>query len=281
MKEEIKYPYIGKSNQGNNYLVVSGNAIYSFISKSWMVDYNGGFAPMENITREYLANTCGEIQSTEHADFIIELVELHGFSVLGRCLIDIGIVTHFAIYDGELKLHSNNYYNAIKSYRLKQITIPLPPKHLVETETPKPSTVSVSFAVNYNEPLSYRIIGNGDFYDEYTTITPVDEKTEGDSDGWPQAGDEVEFPSGKGTLVVSKPDEQGIVIVESLDSDLGSVYKRVSLKALKKPKTPEEELRDDIIELTLKHMENTSHPVEANAYYLFSDLISKYSIKPQ
>lgn len=53
------------------------------------------------------------------------------------------------------------------------------------------------------------------------------------------------------------------------------------VSSLQKPKTPEEDLRDDIVWLTIKHMENKSYPIESNAYYLFSDLIRKYKIKPQ
>ena len=63
---------------------------------------------------------------------------------------------------------------------------------------------------------------------------------------WPQVGDEVEFPSGKGFLFVCEPDDQGVVIVKSDDEDLGLIYKRVLLKAIKKPKTKEDILTEEL-----------------------------------
>ena len=61
-----------------------------------------------------------------------------------------------------------------------------------------------------------------------------------ETEEWPQVGDEVSFPSGKGILVVDKPDKNGIIIVKSTDVDSIDEYKKVSLNALKKPLTPEE-----------------------------------------
>ena len=94
---------------------------------------------------------------------------------------------------------------------------------------------------------------------------------------WPQVGDEVEFPSGKGVIIVSKPDEQGIVIVESLDEVFGGVYKRVSITAIKKPKTPEEELRDDI-ELIIKESLDEDCSPSSNAEYITSEILDQYNI---
>lgn len=63
------------------------------------------------------------------------------------------------------------------------------------------------------------------------------------------AGDEIDFPSGRGVLVLSEPDDNGIVIVKSDDPDFGSVYKRVSILSLSKPKTPKGKLLDDVLKL--------------------------------
>ena len=63
---------------------------------------------------------------------------------------------------------------------------------------------------------------------------------------WPKVGDKVEFPSGKGTLCVCEPDDQGIVIVQSEYEDLGFIYKRVAFSAIKKPKTKDDLLTEEL-----------------------------------
>lgn len=76
-------------------------------------------------------------------------------------------------------------------------------------------------------------------------------------------------------------------IIKAIDGNLAWIknehgnYVTEYIDKLQKPKTLEEALRDDIIELTLSHMENKSHPIEANAYYLFSELLTKYNITPK
>lgn len=135
-------------------------------------------------TKEDLMNTWGVVESKEHAAFIAELAKNAGFN----CTEKYKGHFSFAFYpSGNFSFHQIEI-GELNTDKLKQITIPLPPK---EKE-------------------------------------------------WPCEGDKVEFPTGKGVLVVSKPDEQGIVIVESLDDELGSVYKRVSLKAIEKPKSAQD-----------------------------------------
>lgn len=63
---------------------------------------------------------------------------------------------------------------------------------------------------------------------------------------WPCVGDEVSFPSGKGILMLNQ-DSSGVVIVKSTEEESLGEYKRVALNRLRKPKTPEEELRDELI----------------------------------
>ena len=63
---------------------------------------------------------------------------------------------------------------------------------------------------------------------------------------WPAVGDEVSFPSGKGVLVVDKPDINGVIIVKSTDSDSIDEYKKVSFDAIKKPPTPEDKLESEL-----------------------------------
>jgi hypothetical protein len=50
----------------------------------------------------------------------------------------------------------------------------------------------------------------------------------------PKDQDEVEFPSGKGKIIVGTPDTKGIIIVKSTDTESYGEYKRVALSAIKR-----------------------------------------------
>jgi hypothetical protein len=76
----------------------------------------------ENNTHEYLSNTWGAVESKEHAEFIIELAELHGFELTG---ISGRIGKFFAIDDRVIILL--DLESVASRFGLK-ITIPLPPK---------------------------------------------------------------------------------------------------------------------------------------------------------
>ena len=113
-----------------------------------------------------------------------------------------------------------------------------------------------------------------------TALTKVINVGEGKCKEWPCVGDKVEFPSGEGVVIVSKQDEQGIVIVESLDDELGNVYKRVSLKAIKKPKTPEEEELIDKIESVFRTFSANDY-LRGRQRELAIKFIDDFNIKPQ
>lgn len=231
----MKYPYIGINKAGTRTLFfsrVNQVVLSAGGGSSLLVGHNyNSIIPefYENITHEYLQNTYGEVQSPEHAEFIIELAELHGFSVWGRGHVGNVLLSHFIIYKGELQLHSHDCAQVVKSCNLKKITIPLPPK--------------------------------------------VDKQ---ELNEWPQVGDEVIVKNLNNELrgeLLARTREYAII-------QNGNYEQHIHLDGwhFAKLKTPEEELRDDIIWLTIKHMENKSYPIENNAYYLFSDLMGKYNI---
>lgn len=128
MKEDIKYPYIGKANL-DGALVVFYSEAYGrcFRSDSWGCGVRGDYneKAFTNITREYLSNTWGVVESKEHAEFIINLAELHGLSIWHD---DIEIERSFFTFNDCGKLFF--YDNSSDAYMpdRKQITIPLPPK---------------------------------------------------------------------------------------------------------------------------------------------------------
>lgn len=77
-----KYPYIGDNMDGQITLIYSDGGCYHIkgdFKGEYVKEYNE--VGVKNITREYLANTCGKCESQEHADFICNLAENAGFNV--------------------------------------------------------------------------------------------------------------------------------------------------------------------------------------------------------
>lgn len=258
----MKYPYI--STKSNNLLFYAKDTATligdqsNFFSHGFKVTVDeSGF---ENNTREYLANTYGEVVSPEHAEFIIKLAKSASFELNTGTNED--YPCWFA-FDDELYFFDSKAYASDNSR--KQIKIPLPPK----AESKK---------------------WNHDFYDLPKHFDCVCNKCGGkcctgqcdkqESSDWSQVGDEVEF---KPNPSIDKWVKASVEYVGDkftiLKSGNGREFSRRNSKLItRKPKTPEDELRDDIVWLTIKHMENKSYPIENNAYYLFSDLMGKYNI---
>ncbi len=190
----MKYPYIGKANLDDSLvLFYSEGCGMCFRSDNWSgglrVDYNE--RAFKNITHEYLANTYGEVQSPEHAEFIIELCESNGLE-LARQSKRLG--NFFSFYVNKFCFLN---VDSIVSQHCKKITIPLPPK--------------------------------------------ADKQ---ESSEWPQVGDEVFYKE--------SGNSKGVVL--AIDADIAWIknsyggYSIIDIKSLVKPKTPEEELRDDILD---------------------------------
>ena len=140
MSEEKVYPYIGEcvngvvlfSSEGVGAALKKENAAWSCISKFEFTDgwVEGSF---KNITREFLANTYGEVVSPEHAEFIIELAESDGCAGVEICKPRIANLKvfhdiYFNFYIDNGVLWFSFHVLAMASDRgEKQITIPLPP----------------------------------------------------------------------------------------------------------------------------------------------------------
>lgn len=125
------YPYIGKGNHSGAVFLFAGKCAALTMHQGSESRYSTFETDIQedlctNITHEYLANTYGEVVSPEHAEFIIELAELHGFTDCGY-----GKGDNLFLFKGdkllfiESKNTSKSPHCAIKA---KQITIPLPPK---------------------------------------------------------------------------------------------------------------------------------------------------------
>ena len=219
MKEDIKYPYIGKLKDGceGGFTIfisecfgaqLDDNA-YGWRSENIFV-YNDGWLEDEfkNITREYLANTYGKVESKEHAEFIVELAENHGYQLKGSFHEGDDSYFHF-VESKKILFFSSGFSDA------KLITIPMPPKEVeVVDEWPK-----VGDEVIFTDLLQH--------YEQYK-----------------------EDYCGKVSKVIARfKYEQGeFITVHREHCAVMTVRVDIAIQdgVLVKPKPPEEELRDDL-----------------------------------
>ncbi len=266
------YPYIARNNHDVEFLVFSETRAIVLNGVNKGDEHNPSYfiRRYKNITTEYLQNTYGEVVSPEHAEFIIELAKANNIEVCSSFIDGLFFNFYRRKCSGKLVLFFFHEDKA-KEEGEKLITIPLPPKQ-IQTATPEEEFEMEHIMKNAGDNL---VLGCDSQLPNFNFEAEMPSVKACKGDELPKIGDEVEFPSGKGVLVVSKPDEQGVVIVESLDEDFGSVYKRVSLKAIKKPKTPEEELRYELAESFCAAGYETEKYIDY--------LMSKYNItkKPQ
>jgi len=127
MKREFKSPCIIKDTT-NTVLIMNDGFGYHLHG-----DFQGEISDREyyidsdckNITREYLQNTYGEVESPEHAEFIIELAELHG--IKRAFTSPMKTINAFAFKGGNLYLYGLGL-DELTQLPTRKITIPLPPK---------------------------------------------------------------------------------------------------------------------------------------------------------
>ena len=205
---------------------------------------------VKNITHEYLANTYGEVVSPEHAEFIVKL----GKNANAEISTEYSKGSFFNFYtnsDDELHLDFFDKHLA-KDSGEKQITIPLPPKQ-IQTATPEEEFEMKQIMKNAGDNL---VLGYED----------------SKRDEWPCIDEGVTHPVCGLCKVISPADSRGVVAVISEDGFNVLVFK----SDLIKPKTPEEELRDDLInDLSIMQRESNGYTADA--------LLAKYNItkKPQ
>jgi len=143
MRSEKKYPYIGK-------LLSSVDMIAMFTSENTATPLTSNFDDTEvgkwdsdwydkhytNITHKHLQNTWGVVESKEHAEFIVELAELHEFKLL---TVPYEKYPCWFGFDGD-EIYIVDNYHCVSTGNEKQITIPLPPK-LNSPEVPDSSDI--------------------------------------------------------------------------------------------------------------------------------------------
>ena len=223
MSEEKVYPAIYEDVEGDKYLYLDGENYYCYSRGMWdNSSEEDNHANDKNITQEYLQNTYGEVVSPEHAGFIIELAELHGFKLVFTSAFE--VYRSFAFKSNDLYLY-NSRLSEINSIPPKLITIPLPPKA---------------------EPKIYP--------QENPTETPkhfdcVCNKCGGKCctglcEDFPKVGDEILTASKSKAKVLAK--HGGKLWIEYINGGKG--LNTINAASIQKQKTPEEELRDDILD---------------------------------
>jgi len=153
------YPYIGKSRASDTTVL--------FISRSNGVclgvenaQYHNAWdeSVFENITREYLANTYGKVESKEHAEFIVKLAESAGF----RGAIASAEASWFRFT--ELKLWFYGCGSKARYDTVKQITLPLQPKEPESKEWP---AVGDEVLTASKQPAKILAIDDGEAWIKY------------------------------------------------------------------------------------------------------------------
>ena len=230
----MKYPYIGESQfTGSEVLLASRSNGFRLDVENAEYCNDWDETVFKNITREYLTNTYGKVESQEHADFIVELAGNAGFELNPN------------YKDGEYFYISTTRYgfSSEKFCRLdgaKQITIPIPPK--------------CDESLNNGDNL---LFGGEDKCKE-----------------WPCVGEEVTFKHTKWNVAAKY--NHMLMLVTHDDCGFALACKN----DLQKPKTPEEELRDDIFQSSgIRSRDGGAESAKEVAGFL----LSKYNItkKPQ
>lgn len=90
-------------------------------------------------------------------------------------------------------------------------------------------------------------------------------------DEWPKVNDDVFYKGQKWTFVAKHNDMAMLFWT-------GDEYCTAKISELQKPKTPEQELCDEISDLAFNQFNDDSYDLTHNSYYLAEQLISKYNI---
>ena len=126
----MKYPYIGKFNElcGRTVLFYKGRC-GTVLNGNGVIHGEGDYCSTwfeeeaKNITKEYLANTYGEVKSKEHAEFIVKLCQESNIPVVYSVKVD--DAKSFMVSHGCLNLFAMDAKH-LSGENHKQITIPLP-----------------------------------------------------------------------------------------------------------------------------------------------------------
>lgn len=260
----MKYPAIYESVEGSEYLYQNKDSYYCYERQIWdsSEPHHDCHHSDTNITAEYLANTYGEVKSKEHAEFIVKLAEGYGADNYSVIFLD---EAKSFVFDrvGDLKFYKASPSELSSVSHLKLITIPLPPEC---EETEGNNMVAAKYEKTDRErtlELMHECYHemSGDFYDfsqKFVGMVALNERESVDE--WPKVGDEVQTSDGAGSVKLL-PDSKGYYVISIKDE-----YYQYQLDELSKPKTPEQELRDELI----------SAMDDSNTAFQYAEYLSKY-----
>lgn len=289
-----KYPYIAESNQSKVPWLIYSESLaiclgceshsYKKISNYDLVEFFS-----KNITAEYLRNTKVKIDSGEHSELVQNLVFNAGGSwSSGSVQIkNLGAEWHFI--DGEL-LISNSYQRDCDKTNMRLITIPLPPKDgeeaVEQTEAKAAAAMRTVIDLGYTyhggelwkPPLGDVKCNHEQFLNRCSENAESARKALWSdyinrSKEWPAVGDEVLYDGSSERLKEIKGEMVKVIGKYSFDAvnyitvkhyDHGVFAMRLG-SWIKKPPTPEEELRTKLISV----MDNS------NTAFAYADFISK------
>lgn len=124
----MKYPYIGKSDIGNEFLIASSDSAFHIKEQVW-ISANNESSNLRDITQECLANTCGKVESIEHAEFIKLLAESNDIRCSHKNINEHCLWFYFVGYD---LFFTHIKLNIVDDFHL--INLPLPPKEDEEVQ---------------------------------------------------------------------------------------------------------------------------------------------------
>jgi hypothetical protein len=274
----MKYPYIGDCSGYVRVLFTSAGTGVNMKSlrhcDGWI---EGNF---KNITREYLANTYGKVESKEHAEFIVKLAHNHSIKCYSgyQSYSSHGFCFYINGYD-ELTL-AFMHIERCKDSGEKQITIPLPPKVLAPTATQEEEFEMAQIEKNNGDNLMFA----GESIKDSRVYAEQLRKEMGCDDSllsdkckeWPAVGDEVEVSLGIGIV-------KGVGIVNGKKCVFVQLENTCETTTnFSKPKTPKEELRDEITQTIHDDVYNGVYDKQSLVVFA-NALMKKYNItkKPQ
>lgn len=261
------YPGFYRTPDGYIYLQSDKDKYYSFACQMWAIGEDEDHKKDTNITREYLANTNVKIKSKGHEAFVRGLASNANLSCV--------------IINGTAFIFERDIEDAIK-----EIHIPLPPKEskLPEANSGAPMPeVKESKKVSMND-IQVNVKNNTDSVVQVTKsddesnifICVSDLPKEPKPKEWPQVGDEACC----GSLL-------NICTVEALCKGFAWVsYKEgnletASISSLIKPLTPEDELKENLTEITDKYRNQELSIQEIIAKAIINGEIKCLSYKPE
>ena len=124
----MEYPYIGESKMSGSVVLFYSSGCGVVIDEcnhqeNYVLSATWVESMFKNITREYLANTYGEVESKEHYEFVAKLADSAGCNVID----DYHASYRFFNLMGD-SLYPHHFEESASHCEKIKITLPLPPK---------------------------------------------------------------------------------------------------------------------------------------------------------